>query len=568
MNISEDPSALNSPTPIFRVPSKLQQPKEGEKRQEFGKWSSRQAYLFVGTQLNLYERNEPKMLPPIQLEQKLNEIIQDRPLMSQAYFLSYLNHLRLRDYFGAVDALHRAFDRNPLVMTANSNGFQFFSLNMAILHSNFGHREEALTSLKECIMLSQECNDKKCLELANSWYCIIQSNRIDPFEKYLPDLGDSNQLQLLSSSIQFIVKIGAQCGYLPLDLFAWLIKSDGVNQLNSFIDYTMDSLALRSAVWSLYGKYETSSVFAQLLLGLNKTLKNLSYENSESVCLALCTLALHLNLHGNFLLAHEVINEAKIRFPRNPFAKNWMICQCQVEIQQCLYKCKWQEALKHCDQLYIMDQSNSMLLRASVYIGRKHFFMAKVILKDLLELHDIENLQRVRALILLAYTSLGLDNFSSDVIDIINHAQSLASQFYFEFEQAQIDMLHAHTLMYLNLPKMAVKCCTSSIEHILCNGGIYDKAKANFLFAQCVVAAATSPEDKLKSWNKCLKMVNESIEWFKKVEAYHKVLDVLVWMAQVCNDLKYFTQRNMYSKKFRNYLNEFNVQIEYMSMCF
>lgn len=83
------------------------------------KWSAKQADLFVTQQCSLLENNELRALPPIEMQTKLNEIIQDNPLHSQAYFLSYMNYLRMRDYFSAMDALHRSFDRSPMQMMSH-----------------------------------------------------------------------------------------------------------------------------------------------------------------------------------------------------------------------------------------------------------------------------------------------------------------------------------------------------------------------------------------------------------------------------------------------------------------
>lgn len=83
-------------------------------RNPHSKWSPKQADLFVAQQCKLLENNELRALPPIDLQTKINEIIEDNPLNSQAYFLGYMNQLRLRDFYGAMNALHRAFDRSPM----------------------------------------------------------------------------------------------------------------------------------------------------------------------------------------------------------------------------------------------------------------------------------------------------------------------------------------------------------------------------------------------------------------------------------------------------------------------
>lgn len=144
------------------------------------KWSLKQAELFVAQQSELLLCDETQALPPKDLQNKLCEIMQDNPVFDQVNFLCYLNSVRLRDYFNALDALKRAFDRNTLKdgPTPDSRAYQYSSLNLAILHAQFGHVSEAVQSLKECIMLAQENGDRVCLDLTQSWLSYLQEGKL------------------------------------------------------------------------------------------------------------------------------------------------------------------------------------------------------------------------------------------------------------------------------------------------------------------------------------------------------------------------------------------------------
>lgn len=77
------------------------------------KWSAKQAELFVAQQSSLLENDEVKALNPKELQKRIDEIVQIyNPLYSKAYFLSYLNNIRIRDLPNCIEALHRSFDRN------------------------------------------------------------------------------------------------------------------------------------------------------------------------------------------------------------------------------------------------------------------------------------------------------------------------------------------------------------------------------------------------------------------------------------------------------------------------
>ncbi|XP_036334196.1 anaphase-promoting complex subunit 5 isoform X1 [Rhagoletis pomonella] len=539
-------------------------------RNPHSKWSPKQADLFVAQQCKLLENNELRALDPIELQSKLNEIIQDNPLNSQAYFLGYMNQLRLRDYYGAMHALHRAFDRSPMHTTAqyDHKGFQYFSVNLAVLHACFNHRREALNALKECIMLAQECGDKRCLDLANSWYCLLNSNKIDPFEKSLPDIQDPGLVQSLSLAIQYVVKFGAQCGYLPLDLFELLLKSDELNNKNSILEHASNSLALRSALWCLYGRHEISSLYAQLLLQLKKTWAFGDIGNSESVSKVLASLSLWLNVQGENQMSAVVQNHARNRFPRYPNAHNWMISEFHIAIQQCIYRCRWQEALKACSQLYLLDKNAGNLQRASIYIVKRYSNTARRVIQQLLHCRNLDVLTQVRVLVLQAYTTICEDRVSSETVEFLIRASVLAASAYMEYEQAVVDLVLAQVLLKMRMPQKAFQAAKNCMEKIYENGGIYDRAKMDFIFVRCMVAASENDERKAENILKGIGILERAIDSFKKLEAHAKVLDIFIYLAKTFQELKSTEQRNKYASKFKHYYSEYPIAKEYLGMAF
>ncbi|XP_005186681.1 anaphase-promoting complex subunit 5 [Musca domestica] len=538
-------------------------------RNPHSKWSPKQAQLFVSQQCNLLEKNELRALPPIEMQTKLNEIIQDNPLNAKAYFLGYMNQLRLRDVFGALDALHRSFDRSPNMITQNDQkGFQYFSVNLAILHATFNHKKEALNALKECIMLAQECGDKRCLDLANSWYCLLNSSRIGPFEKSLPDIQDPGLIQSLSLAIEFVVAFGAKCGFLPLDLFELLLKSDELNNKNTLLEHISDSLALRSTLWVLYGRYEMSALYSQLLLNLKKTWVFGDVSNSESVSKVLANLALWFYAQGEHQLSAVLLYHARTRFPRHPFAADWMTSECHISIQQAIYRGRWQDALRWCCQLYLLDKHDGNIQRAIVYISKSYNNTARKILQNLLQDNELDTLRQVRVLTLLACNSLNENNVSSETIDLLMRASVIAESAYMQYEHAMVDVIMAQVLLQMGLPQKALQALRNSIETIYTNGGIYDRAKTDFIFARCLVAAGRDREEQHKRLVKSLPSLERAIELFRKLEAHAKVLDVLVYISKTFNTFGFIAERNKYACKFKQYYTENPVPREYLGMAY
>lgn len=202
-------------------------------RRGYSQWSVRQADLFISQQCSLLENNEIYALKPVELQQRLNEIIEDIPQYTQAHALSYMNCLRVRDFFGALNAFHHAYDLNStrdktmpaMPSTDNNNpppapattkyghsGLQYSSLNLAILHMKYGHYNETLSNLRECIMLAQEAGDKSCLQIAQLWLCLLDKKYITLCEANVTTPSDTAAVHSISLGAQFLVNLGISTG--------------------------------------------------------------------------------------------------------------------------------------------------------------------------------------------------------------------------------------------------------------------------------------------------------------------------------------------------------------------
>jgi len=74
-------------------------------------FSRKIAEYFVAQQANLIENNDHDALNPIELHYKIEELLAYDSNFADAYYLKYLNFMRLRDYPSALKALHDYFDR-------------------------------------------------------------------------------------------------------------------------------------------------------------------------------------------------------------------------------------------------------------------------------------------------------------------------------------------------------------------------------------------------------------------------------------------------------------------------
>lgn len=586
-------------------------------RNGHSKWSEKQADLFIARQCSLLENNETEALEPKELQQRLNEISNDIPHYAQAHILSYMNSLRVRDVFNALDAFHCAYDRVKVrgnvsaaamlttgpgneTNTAKCNkGLQYSSLNLAILHVQFNHYEEALSSLRECVMLAQEAGDKICLQLAQSWLCLLDRKYVLLCENIVSNQTENTAVHAISLGVQFIVNVAAisgkfrftfsMCrkrnnqfklfsnrfaGVLPSKLFELLMKSEVINFQHNLMDLVANCLSQKAAVWQQYGKTELASLCNQLLLQIFRANKGSDcIENSESVCLSLCSVALRLSIQGDMAQCATVLEHASKRFPRDPLARNWQKIELYIVSQQAIYHCKWTDAAKACSELYMYDSTLSILQRSVLNISRRNSILAQKHLLVLLKDERLDPSARIRTMILLANTYFTRDmtdandsHFSAEVIDILNRAAMYAKEKYLSYDAAMVDINTTYVLLTMGKPHQALKLINNCIETVLANGGIYDCAKTQFLFVRCLVATQPDRQGKIATLGDTATILEQCIQHFLKLESYSKVKDVYIYLATVYDDVKLMAERNKWSHKFHELEEQFPTPSEYLDI--
>uniref|UniRef100_A0A182NHR1 Anaphase-promoting complex subunit 5 n=1 Tax=Anopheles dirus TaxID=7168 RepID=A0A182NHR1_9DIPT len=527
------------------------------------KWSVKQSELFIAQQSALLRDNEVKALSPRELQKRLNEIIRDRHHCSQAYFLSYLNNVRVRDFNSALNALHRAFDRTPSASAAacavaapaatESKEYHYASLNLAILHAEFGHKRQARQCLRECIVLAQEYGDTNCLQLAHCWLAHLE-------ERLIPLPGKHMSLNLLHATclrMLSFMRISAVHGSSPAQLFKLLMGVDLITCQRSLMDVTATSIAERTAFWTLYGRYEQASMCAQMLLNVDLKSLDLTY-NGNGICPVLCTLIVRLAHMGEFGHALVVLQHTRARFPRYPASHDWLLTKHYVAALRAIYRSRYEEALIHSQCLHTYDANLAVLQLAHIAIARQDYVTGKHYIESLLKDDDLEPLTLVRAKILLANLYLLCNH--EQVSLILNEAQVVARQHHLQYEDAMIDLHFGQLLLeYMHQPQQAFVAVKAGLETILANGPIYDQARATFLFARTIIAAERAgepPQAKmLELVGTLVPMLEQAVEMFEKLECHGKAKDVWVFLARTYHTLGADDERNRYAYRFR-VLNE------------
>jgi anaphase-promoting complex subunit 5 len=270
-------------------------------------------------------------------------------------------------------------------------------------------------------------------------------------------------------------------------------------------------------------------------------------------------------------MSNSILQHAKERFPRYPMAKYWMICDTYITSVQGLLRGRWHDANEACTKMHILDPTLSILQKASINLARGNINLAQRLVTDLLQQEEVggkslEMLTKVRALILLANTLIVGKQFSPEIVEVLNQALNLAKENYLLYETATVDVCYAYVLLLAGMPGQALKSLKSGMEVILENGGLYDKAKTVFLFVKCLLAASSTAEEKLKTLNKSLALLNDCFEQFMKLECYTKAKNVYYFLATFYDEQEMYDERNNFAFKFRVLDEQYPTSKEYLDV--
>ncbi|KAG5897864.1 hypothetical protein JTB14_024896 [Gonioctena quinquepunctata] len=533
-------------------------------------WSRRQAELFIATQAALLANNEGKALQPPELLRRINSILKSNPDLSGAHFLSYLNYLRVDEYCGALDSLLHCFDRNvdpdlKCFTDEKSKQHRFAALNLAILHYHFGHIEEALAALKESIKISQEANDNVCLQHALSW--LYRLTTVNEDKLIIHCILKSSELSLsytASLGLQTFGQYGCLHTGKTYAIFETLAKSDMINCQHNYKDLISNNYSMKSSLWQLYGKTEMSSLWSQLLLyqNMDSTTPSKAYYG-EGFCLAVCNIANHLLLQGEYSLVNCVLNFAKQRFPNEPHSRTWMLCENLFVFTRSLYHEKWIEAESAAQKIMVVDKWEGYLRLAEVYFYRQDYVEADNCVEMLLNQYENDNSYKfsdryyyVRAKILkseIQFASCHPDSVPSGIIIILNNCLIESQTSQLDYQSALIHLHIANCMLLIGLTGQALSVLEKCLIQILGHGGCYDRARATLLYAKCLVADSHKMEESERKGVvlNCARMLEKVKKDFEKVEAYSRMKDVLYLQSQLYNVMDMRTERNKCAMEYK-----------------
>ncbi|XP_054724670.1 anaphase-promoting complex subunit 5-like [Uloborus diversus] len=539
--------------------------------------SQKQAEFFIAQQAALLQMNEGSALSPFELQEKIKELLKGNPELYEACYLSYMNFLRVKEYCGARDNLFHHFDRKTTVpqecksTSASedlSRSSRYAALNLAILHSLFGHKEEALAALNEAIMVAQEANDNICLQYSLAWlYRLNSDNKETLIEGSVAKSTELGLWCLSSLGIQALTKLKSFTTVLPSSVFELLTKSDVHNCQHSMTDLIGPAYTLRAGLWAYYGHSMMMNLSSEMLLYLNTSdpIRGGTYYIGEGTCLALRNMALYYASEGHYAESSSVLALARELFPyHSEHSHIWQLADLLIKFEKFLYQGKWVKALQTQKGISVFDVDEGSLRKAQLFLYQGNHSEANDILKKLLEKcenSDVSPHFHVRVLLLRSEL---LCDASSYVVALptlmtclskcdLHHLLHLGALTKLQVAVVQLE---------LGLPEQALNLLDEVFVTLLTHGSAYDKGLCCYLHGRCVAFAAMQGKENKDddAFKKrilfAISMNKKALEYLKKVKASEKMKLALYWQAQMYNFLGMNSERNNAAYRFRNLEDE------------
>ncbi|XP_061189675.1 anaphase-promoting complex subunit 5-like [Saccostrea echinata] len=538
------------------------------KSESGGYFSHKQAEYFISRQGFLLQHNEKEAMSPKELQTQISNMLRSNPALAEAHFLSYMNNLRVKEYCNALHNLFHCFDRNTNftddIITNKTVeedvSRRYASLNLAGLHFRFGHKEEALAALQEAIRMAQETNDHVCLQHALSWlHRIEDSGNARTASLIARSVEKSEELALpniTSLSVQALAKHNAFSTARPSSVIEYMLKSDILNCQHSQPHFMCVSYAQKAALWHMYGKRESSSMCSQLVLNLD-TSEGGIYHNGESVCLALCNLARIFADDGNYLLALEVINNAKQRFPRQTqHAHLWMTYEQEIVFDRSMISHRDELASQALTGLQALDE-DEYSLRSGIFKKEKGDVSASLATLTKLRERVQTNSHKFspefpcRVMLALADLYIQTGNHISATPQILE-CITKAKEHYLDYMHSLAAVYLAFVQLLMQLPEKALELLDQHMVTILSHGNCLDRARTMYCYARCSVAAGSklNETDRKSSLLLAVNLMISVIELFKKLEAHMRVKDAVYYLARLYHELGYTSERNKCAYEF------------------
>uniref|UniRef100_UPI00398F2532 anaphase-promoting complex subunit 5 isoform X2 n=1 Tax=Pristiophorus japonicus TaxID=55135 RepID=UPI00398F2532 len=548
----------------------LEFPLRDDEVSDRGPLSQKQAEYFLAQQASLLKNNENKALSPAALQKELNNLLKFNPDFSEAHYLSYLNSLRVQDYFSAMHSLLHYFDR--LILTGSDSkssgedGFgrslRYAALNLAALNCRFGHHEQAQFALQEAIRIAQESSDHVCLQHCLSWLYILEqmkgSDNAVLVEHSVKKAGQLGLPYLASLGIQSLVQQRAFSGRSANKLMDAMKDSDMLHWKHGLSELIDVSIAQKTAIWKMYGQSTMALQQTQLLLymhSLESVNMDIHQNNTEAMAVVLCHLAeLHAE-QGYYSAASEILKHLKDRFPpHSQHAKIWMLFDQNIQFNRAMSDGKYHIADSLVPGIAALNGPEGLYRKALVLKAQNQITESYRLLQKLLvHCQKKKSTEMLIKVLILEAELFWRSSCHAVAVPLLLKALALSREYHLEYLTSEAILHLAFSQLMLGIPEQALNVLHMAIEPILANGTVLDRGRAMLLLAKCQVAsAATCPtQEKAEAFESALQNLNESKMYFEKADCSERIREVLYIQARLFNTLGKTKERNKCAMMFR-----------------
>jgi len=560
----------------YKLPSALKRSTEDQPslEEDTKLMTRRQADLLIARQASMLQFSEAQALSPQDLQREINMILKSNPGLPEAYFLSFLNSLRMNEFVGAMDSLNLA--SNYIVNSGNAKQtqeevhkvFRYANLNLASLHSRMGHNSEALAAVKEAITIGQDAKDHVCLQHALSWLTrLAPGDRITLLQRSISKCEELSLPYLASLGMLTLCKYVEEFGDRPSYVLDLLTRSSVLNCKHSLTELQANSLLVRANVWSTWGRPRMSQTVFQLLLQLNSAnnKEGVNFQG-EAIALGLVNIALSLEQEGLRSEADAVLKLCEDLYPSptSQFSQIWKMSKHKILFSRHLVSGDW-GAAESCLSFLTSRAQELDLYNAELFFKQGNFQKSRHFLNKCIKSYENTNRRDgwermsskealVRAYILLSDIQV-MCNDPGGSVEYLLIAKELSLEHRLEGLHCLVCLHLANNQLSLGCAARALNLVRHCLTFLLAHGSNRDRSRGLLLCAKCRVAASADlPEvERRAELLEGAGQLDKAREGFMKLQDWDRVKDCLYLQARIYHSLALTQERNMSAQQYKKF---------------
>ncbi|GJJ72556.1 anaphase-promoting complex subunit 5 [Entomortierella parvispora] len=252
-----------------------------------------------------------------ELLQHTYEIQNEITASAKSLYLRSIRAQQIGNYEDARQSLQRFFDYS--LHYSMISLFPYSSLDMALLHMNFGHREQALRMLQETIEAARNEEQVDSMNYALNWQYRMTRNIANPTPTAeetqalttMAGQSDTPELQTLRC-LSELTTSQLTYGESAQEAFIALARALSISTRNTLKGVGGMIHQVQSSIWGVYGNQRLSALHSELQEEFYA-----SEIDANNAADSLVRKASDLHNLGDLKGALQVLAEARIKFPSN-----------------------------------------------------------------------------------------------------------------------------------------------------------------------------------------------------------------------------------------------------------